>query len=108
METRTFNGKRFTCFCAFAIILMLAACRTTPKVEDPIRTKSATELGVAEIKLEWLIPCKGLETPQPENEIGALLQDYADLAKVAAECALRHNSLLEYLGPIVKKERGGK
>lgn len=67
--------------------------------------KSETEIAVAAIKAEWLKPCEGLLTPTPENAVGNLLQDYADMAAALAECRARQNDLVEYLSPVVKKER---
>lgn len=44
----------------------------------------------------------------PANEAGNLLQDYADMAVALRTCIDRHNSFVDYLSPIVKKEQGGQ
>lgn len=89
---------------AFVMCGLLSGCMHTDKL---IRTKSETELAVAAVNTEWLKPCEGLAGDTPDNEVGNLLQDYADLAAAYAACDARHKSLSDYLGPIVKKERGG-
>lgn len=56
------------------------------------------------IKSEWLQKCT-LDKAVPTNNVGALLQDYVDLSEQFAVCSARHNALIQYLAPVVKKER---
>lgn len=44
----------------------------------------------------------------PENSIGNLLTDYNNISAARAICVTRHNSLVDYLKPIVEKERARK
>jgi hypothetical protein len=96
-------AARVCCFTVVAFLLTGCFGTTSPV---KIRIKSETELAVAAIKTEWLIRCKFLASAPP-NEVGALLQDYADMATAFAECQQRQNSFIEYMEPIVKKEREG-
>lgn len=106
MEKGTSAGKLFRCVgSALIIAFMLAGCQST-KILNAIKMKSETEIAVSSIKLEWLKKCDGLEGPMPENQIGALLQDNALLSAALAVCIARHNSFVEYMKPIVEKERG--
>lgn len=104
METRKSFGAVFRCLIVCSIIPLLSGCFETFKTG--IKTKSETEIAVALVKDEWLIACKGLAGPMPENEVGALLQDNTDLAAALADCIARQNSFVDYMKPIVKKERG--
>lgn len=107
METSTSLGRAFSRLFTLAVIAAtLAGCAAT-KVGDSIRFKSETELGVSAIRLEWLKRCEGLTSPMPTNDTGNLLQDYADMAGALRLCMDRHNSFVEYLTPIVKKEQEG-
>jgi hypothetical protein len=92
---------------AIIAVLMSGCFHTAPvKPTEPIRVKSETELAVAAIDREWLKRCEGLKGPMPANEVGALLQEHAASTLPAlAECMKRHNSLVEYLIPVVEKER---
>lgn len=71
-----------------------------------IRAKSETELAVSAVNAEWLVECEGPVDPMLDNNIGNLLQDYANMAEMFAVCQARHRKLIEYLVPIVNKERG--
>lgn len=83
-----------------ALVGCPATIRTVPKV-----TKSETEIATEQIKAEWLKPCDELAAQSPENQTGNLLLDYVDLSSIAAVCKARHNSLVEYLAPVVLKEK---
>jgi hypothetical protein len=107
METRTrLSGCARIGSCAI-IAALTVGCRTAPvQPQQQIRVKSETELAVAAIDREWLKRCEYLRGPMPENEVGALLQEHAAVTLPAlAECMKRHNSLVEYLIPVVEKER---
>lgn len=87
-----------------AVAVLLSGCITkVVYVRDP--TKSETEVKVEAIKDEWLDPCAGLPKAKPGNDVGNLLGDYNTLAGVAATCIARQRSFVEYLRPIVQKER---
>lgn len=58
-----------------------------------------------EVKDEWLKPCEGLDPALPKNSTGDLLLDYSNVAAVAATCMARHLTLIEYIGPVVAKEK---
>lgn len=106
MEKGTSPGYLFRCvFSALIISFALTGCQST-KILNSVKVKTETELAVSSIKLEWLKKCDGLEGPMPENSIGALLQDNALLSAAFAVCIARHNSFVEYMRPIVEKERG--
>ena len=107
MEKCTSLGRAFSRLFTLALIATTLAGCATLKPGESIRFKSETELGVSAIRLEWLKRCEGLEGPMPTNEVGNLLQDYADMAAALRSCANRHNSFVDYIGPIVKKEQGG-
>jgi len=113
MEKSTRPFSRATrAICALAIVVLLPGCMTTcsQPVQPPptVVTKSGTELAVEQIKSEWLVRCAGLETSMPANDIGSLLNDYNDLAGVSATCLERHNSFVDYMKPIVEKEKARK
>lgn len=85
--------------------MTLAGCGLfRKKTEAPYQPKSETELAIGQIKAEMMKRCEGVG-PTPQNSVGGLLQDHADISAVAAECITRHNSLVDYLEPIVKKEQ---
>lgn len=91
---------------ALFITLMLTGCGWPPKKpEPPVQTKSQTELAVQEIKGEWLKTCDGLAEVPPGNSTGNLLLDYTDAVALLGICLARHNSLIEYLAPVVARER---
>lgn len=96
-----------TARCIFAAAVMLLASCSTTSVKTGVEFKSETEIAVAAIKNEWLTLCEGPQGPVPENGVGALLQDYTDIAAAFAVCKERNKSLIMYLRPIVKKEREG-
>ena len=105
MEKSTRNGCARLVSCSI-IALLLGGCFHKPvKPSEPVRAKSETELAVAAIDREWLKKCEGLSGQMPDNQVGALLQDYVDVATPLAECMKRHNSLVDYLDPVIKKER---
>jgi hypothetical protein len=54
------------------------------------------------VKSEWLEPCTGLGD-LPGFGVGNLLQDFADAATLGALCRERHNSFIEYIGPVIKR-----
>jgi len=87
-----------------AIIAVLVGCAHN-EVRPEIKFKSETEVAVANIKMDWLKRCEGLPAAMPANEVGSLLQDYADMAKALAECIQRHTTLADYLEIVVQKER---
>ena len=51
-----------------------------------------------------LLKCEGLG-PERDNTVGNLAQDFADAAAGLATCITRHNELVDYLKPIVAKEK---
>lgn len=88
-----------------ASTLALVGCTGPVRKVPALLVSSETEIAVQAIKAEWLKLCDEVVGPPPENEIGNLLLDYNALAGVAAPCRVRHNSLVEYLAPVVAKER---
>lgn len=86
--------------------MSLAGCVTPAK--DKVRTKSETEIAVSAIRAEWLTDCVFEQTPEQENQVGGLLQDYVDMAEALALCMKRHNDFVGYMRPIVQKERTAK
>lgn len=99
------NWRRIAILICLGGILFfaLAGCGHNPPAQ--LRTKSETELAVSAIKMEWLAPCAGVNTPLTENTIGALLQDYVDVTAKFAICMQRHNDFVQYMAPIVANER---
>jgi hypothetical protein len=70
-----------------------------------VKTKTELETAIENVKDEWLKPCEPLQ-PLPENPtVGALLDDAAGALLDAAMCAARHNSLVDYITPIVRKQK---
>jgi hypothetical protein len=104
MEKSTLS-RRIVFACALAVTALLAGCPWPLQPEARITTRTETELAVIEVKDEWLRPCAGLSPTMPENNTGNLLLDYNDLSGVSAVCAARHNTLIEYLAPVVAKEK---
>lgn len=102
MEKSKRVGAVFQSTCYAAIIALLAGCGFDSPL---IRTKSETELAVSAIKSDWLMLCVDKEKVVPQNQVGALLQDYVDMAEVLAICMKRHNDFVGYIKPIVEKER---
>ena len=104
LDFRT-NARRLCGLGAIVSIGLVAGCSTTPvKVHSDIKLRSETELAIQAIKEEWLKPCLGVGQPQ-ENSIAGLLQDYTDAAAGFAICMRRHNSFVDYLTPVVAKEK---
>lgn len=102
METSKRFSKVFHFAGYAAIIAILAGCGHSKPL---LRTKSETEIAVSAIKAEWLKLCEAPAGGDPENQVGALLQDYADVAEALAICIKRHNDLVGYLKPVIKKEQ---
>lgn len=96
---------RITCFFTLSLTMTLVGCGTIAG-GGTVRMKSETELAVSEISEQWLTKCEGVTSPAPDNQVGLLLQDYNDLAVALANCMTRNNGLVDYLKPLVKKERG--
>lgn len=98
-------SRRIALGCALAVTALLAGCPWPLQPQAKITTRTETELAVIEVKDEWLKPCAGLAPAMPENNTGNLLLDYNDLSGVAATCIARHNSFIEYMAPVVAKEK---
>ena len=82
-----------------SLSLMGASCQPQPQ-EGPDEFRIA----LRQIKAEHMAKCEGLgETP--ENSTGDLLQDFANLASISAACRARHDTLVDYLGPVVEKAK---
>jgi hypothetical protein len=85
--------------------LTLVACGSKPvKPTTPLPTKSETEIAVSQIKAEMLLKCEGFG-PERVNTVGSFALDFADAAAGWATCITRHNGLVDYLKPIVEKEK---
>ncbi len=84
-----------------ATALIMGGCAGQPA------TAPDTEVTIAlkNVKSEWLKDCQGLG-PRPGDDVGALKQDQADTAALGAECRERHNSFVEYIGPVIQKVKG--
>lgn len=95
-------------FAAIAALMLLSSCGTKVSIQQPaVKTQTATELAVAAIRDDWLKKCEGLPPgPPPENNVGGLLEDYNQVAAVAATCMALQHSLVDYLAPLVAKEKG--
>lgn len=89
---------------AIAAIIALSGCGSRPKVAQ-IPVKSETELAVENVKSEWLIKCEGVQGPAPQNNVGNLLEDYNRVVTALALCMARQHETVDYLEPVVKKER---
>lgn len=85
--------------------LALSGCASSKLTPASVKTRTETELAIAAVKSEWLKRCDMPSAGVPENNIGALLQDYLDVASALAECSQRLSSFIEYMEPIVKKEQ---
>lgn len=84
---------------ALSLALMGASCQPQPSAgPDEFR------IALREIKTEHLAKCQGLGEA-PENSTGDLLQDFANLASVSATCRAKHNTLIDYLAPVVEKAK---
>jgi len=87
--------------CTVAVLvcfaLMGASCQ-------PQKSTDEFRIALRQLKEEQIQKCTGLGEA-PENSTGDLLQDYADLAQVAATCKIRHNTLIDYLKPLVEKAK---
>jgi hypothetical protein len=86
------------------IVFALSGCalfRTNPGVA----VKTELEIAVDQIKPEWLKRCPPLPPPPNTNSVGSLLEDAAMVVPLAAECAARHNSFVDYFAPVVNKHR---
>ena len=105
MEKGTRHCSIFHATAAALIILSLVGCGGKLPF---IRTKSETELAVSEIKAEWLAPCAGLSVSNPDNSMEGLLSDYLALAEAMTICSTRHTSFVNYIKPVVDKERASK
>lgn len=99
------SPRRTACGILSAVAIFAGGCTTPP--QTGVKFKSETEIAVGAIRNDWLALCEGPQGSMPENGVGLLLQDYADLAAAFAVCKERNKSLVMYLRPIVKKEREG-
>jgi hypothetical protein len=88
------------------IAVALAGCDHLP-LQPGVQTKTELETAIAEVKDEWLKPCRAV-APTPGNSIGSFLQDATEVALAGAECAARHNSFVDYIAPIIRREKGTK
>lgn len=86
----------------FGMALFAAGCTGKPP-KEPNEYLIALK-GVSE---EQMTPCGGLGEA-PENQVGNLLQDFNDLSAACAPCRARHNSLVEYLRPLIEKAKADK
>lgn len=90
-----------------AVTLTLGGCSWLWRKEADaprLPVKTETETAVSAIKDEMLLKCEGFG-PERDNSIGNLAQDFADAAAGWATCISRHNGLVDYLKPIVDKEK---
>lgn len=85
-----------------ALALLLSSCVRYVYVEVEKPNECYTAL--AQINEYWLQPTPTLKD-RPGNEVGDLLQDFADAAAIGGECRARHNSLIEYVSPLVEKAK---
>lgn len=94
------------CTRAYALIalLALAGCSTPATQPTP---PNEYEVALQELDRQLIKRCEGLGE-KPDNAVGTLLQDFTDLAKVAAPCRENHNALVDYLLPLVDKAQGRK
>ena len=105
MARSTTHGRRLRGAAAsFLVLLTCGGCATKVLTPDAIRVKTETEVAIAAIQAEWLQKCT-LEKAAISNSVGALLQDYVDLAEQFAVCSARHNELVMYLSPVVRREK---
>ena len=87
-----------------ALSFCFAGCSWPVKPDTKLPTKTETETAVSQIKDDMLLKCEGLG-PERDNTVGNLAQDFADAAAGLATCITRHNELVDYLKPIVAKEK---
>ncbi len=85
-----------------AASLALSGCFAT--TDSSYHPKSETEVAIGQINNEMLKRCEGVGAA-PQNTVGSIVQDGVDIAAVAATCITRHNNLVDYLAPIVAKEK---
>lgn len=105
--TRT-PGRRLGIALGLLATALLAGCPATVSrvPPQPVETRTQTEIDIAAIKDEWLAKCPGLsKESRPENKAGALALDYNAVVAIAAPCRTNHNGLVEYLKPIVEREK---
>lgn len=107
MDQSTRTGDRAVrLVCGLLASLTLSGCAwLCPAPESKVKTKSETELAVEAIRAEWLKPCEGMAAGAPDNNVGALLQDGTDAMSFLAICMKRHNAFVDYMAPIIAKER---
>jgi len=86
-------------------VFALTACNHMP-TNPGVTVKSKLDIAVDQIKPEWLKRCPPLPPPPTTNSIGALLEDASNVLPLAAECAARHNSFVDYFAPVVNEHRG--
>ena len=103
METRT----RICLAAAVAACFALTGCPGRGHIPT-IPTKSETEIAVEQITAEWLAPCERMALGVPDNSVGNLLHDFNSAAGLLTECVTRQRSLVEYLAPVVVKEKARK
>lgn len=102
-STKT-RSRRTTAGALILAGLLVSGCAT--KVISPdLPTKRPVELGVAEIRGEWMQPCEGLDPNTPMNNVGDVLKDGINSLALLAECREKHNSLVDYLKPLVNESR---
>lgn len=80
-----------------SLSLMGASCQPQPAPDE-------FRIALRQIKAEHLAKCERLDET-PENSTGDLLQDFANLASISAACRARHDTLVDYLGPVVEKAK---
>lgn len=98
-------STRFARFCGLGtVVLVLVGCETAPKKVPNLVTKSDTELAIEALSEEWLRECEGL-SGEPDDSVGALLQDGTTAMSLLGQCVARHNGLVRYLRPIVAAEK---
>lgn len=100
MEARKGYGFTRACVSAFCAIALVGCGHDGPL----IATQSETDIAISQIKDEWLTKCAGLG-PEKDNNIGNLLQEYGELAALLAVCMKRHNDFVDYLAPVVAKQK---
>lgn len=85
---------------AISLVLLLAGCGHQPVSEPAGQPESV--IALKGIKAEWLKPCEGLGD-LTDHKVGDLLQDFTNAASLGATCQARHNSLIDYLGPLIQR-----
>jgi PBP1b-binding outer membrane lipoprotein LpoB len=88
--------------CRAQLVLAAALILSGCVKEATVQPDTEVVIALKNVKDGWLHPCQGLG-PRPGDDVGALKQDQADTAALAAECRDRHNSFVEYIGPVVQK-----